>query len=71
MIQLKKASENKWIKKYRIRDFFLNTKLEKKTNLFLQKQPYLDYKKIKEISKINYNRKFPLGYVLIHKANIV
>ena len=71
MIQLKKASENKWIKKYRIRDVFLNTKLEKKTNLFLQKQPYLDYKKIKEISKINYNRKFPLGYVLIHKANIV
>ena len=33
MIQLKKASENKWIKKYRIRDVFLNTKLEKKTNL--------------------------------------
>jgi len=71
MIQLKKTSENKWIKKYHIKDVFLNTKLEKKTNLFLQKQPYLDYKKIKEILKINYNRKFPLGYVLIHNANIV
>ncbi len=64
MNQLNKLSNNNWTKKYSIDEVFLNSKLETQTNFYLKNQNYLDYKKIKKILKINYNKSYPIGYAL-------
>ena len=71
MKQIKKISINKWTKKYYINQVFFNSRLETQSINFLKNQNYLNYNEIKKILKINYDKKYPLGYVLKTKNEIV
>ena len=71
MRRIKKISSNKWTKKYYINQVFFNSRLETQSINFLKKQNYLNYNEIKKILKINYDKKYPLGYVLKTKNEIV
>ena len=46
---------------------FFNTSLAIKTNEYLKKQNYLDYNKIENFLKNNFNNKFPFGYVIMNQ----
>ena len=71
MDQKKRISSNKWTKKYRVDPVFLKSKLEAKAIKYLKNQNYLDFKKISQILRINYNNKYPLGYALKTQKKIV
>ena len=64
MDQIKTIPINKWTKKYYVDPVFFKSRLEAKSIKYLKNQNYLDFKKISQILKINYNKKNPLGYVL-------
>ena len=71
MNRLKGNLKNNWTKKYNIKEIFLNTPLHNKTINYLKNQNYIDYKEIKEILKINYNKNYPIGYAIKIKNKIV
>ncbi len=71
MDQKKRIPINKWTKKYYVDPVFFKSQLETKSVNYLKNQNYLDFKKISQILKINYNRKNPLGYVLKTQKKIV
>ena len=51
-------------KKIKVEPVFFKTELSLKTNKYLSEQKYLNFSKINKIIQINYNQKFPYGYVL-------
>ena len=71
MDQIKRIPSNKWIKKYSVDPVFFKSQLEAKSIKYLKNQNYLDFKKISQILKINYNKKKPLGYVLKTQKKII
>ena len=71
MDQIKRIPTNKWTKKYQVDPVFLKSQLEAKAIKYLKNQHYLDFKKISQILKINYNNKYPLGYALKTEKKIV
>ena len=71
MDQIKTIPINKWTKKYYVDPVFFKSRLEAKSIKYLKNQNYLDFKKISQILKINYNNKNPLGYVLKTQKKIV
>ena len=71
MDQIKRISSNKWTKKYCVSPVFFKSQLEAKSIKYLRNQSYLDFKKISQILKINYNKKNPLGYVLKKNKKVV
>ena len=71
MNQSKKNQKNIWTKKYSIKEIFLNTYLHNQTINYLKNQNYIDYKGIKKILQINYNKDYPIGYVIKIKNKIV
>ena len=71
MDQIKRIPTNKWTNKYQVDPVFLKSQLEAKAIKYLKNQNYLDYKKISQILKINYNKKYPSGYVLKTKNKVV
>ena len=71
MDQIKKIQNNKWTKKYSIDEVFFNGQLKTQTTDYLKNQDYLDYKKIKQVLKINFNKVYPIGYVLKVENKIV
>jgi len=71
MNQSKKNQKNIWTKKYIIKEIFLNTNLHNQAINYLKNQNYIDYKGIKKILQINYNKNYPIGYVIKIKNKIV
>ena len=71
MDQIKRIPTNKWTNKYQVDPVFLKSQLEAKAIKYLKNQNYLDFKKISQILKINYNNKYPLGYALKTQKKIV
>ena len=71
MNQSKKKQKNIWTKKYITKEIFLNTNLHIQAINYLKNQNYIDYKIIKEILQINYNKYYPIGYVVKIKNKIV
>ena len=71
MDQIKRISGNKWTKKYCVDPVLFKSQLEAKSIKYLKNQNYLDFRKISQILKINYNKKNPLGYVLKKNKKIV
>ena len=71
MNQSKKNQKNIWTKKYVIKEIFLNTNLHNQAINYLKNQNYIDYKGIKKILQINYNKDYPIGYVIKIKNKIV
>ena len=71
MNQIKRILGSKWTKKYYVDQVFLNSRLGSQTINFLKNQNYIDYKEIKKILKINFLKKYPSGYVLKIKNEIV
>ena len=71
MNQIKRITDNKWTKKYYVHPVFLKSRSETQSIKYLKNQNYLDFKQISQILKINYNKKYPLGYVLKTKNKIV
>ena len=51
-------------KKIKVEPVFFKTELSLKTSKYLSEQKYLNFSKINKIIQINYNQKFPYGYVL-------
>ena len=66
-----KTIQSKWTKKYIVKKLFYKDLLLLKVKVFLKKQKYLDYSKIKKIMEINFNKKFPICYVLVCNKKIV
>ena len=60
-----------WASNYQVREVFLGDNLYQKTLNYLKKQKYLDHSKIKELNKINFNKKFSVFNVLLYKQAIV
>lgn len=71
MDQIRRILGNKWTKKYYVDQIFFNGRLGSQTTNFLKNQNYIDYKGIKKILKINFLKKYPSGYVLKIKNEIV
>ena len=71
MDQIKIIPKNEWTKNYKVAPIYLKSKLENQSINYLKKQNYLDFKKIAQILKLNFNKKYPLGFVLKNKKNIV
>ena len=71
MDQLKRIPHNKWTKKYRVDSVFIKSKSTAKSLKYLQNQTYLDFKKISQILKINFNKNYPFGFVLKTQKKIV
>lgn len=71
MDQIKRIPNNKWTKKYKVVPIFLKSKLENKSISYLKSQNYLNFRKISQILKLNFNKKYPSGYVLKNKKKIV
>jgi hypothetical protein len=70
-MRYKKIISQKWANIYQVREVFLRDNLYQKTLNYLKRQKHLDPNKIKELNKINYNKKFPVFNVLLHKKVIV
>ena len=64
MRQIKRISSSKWTKGYDVEPIFFKSLLEKKSIKYLRNQKYLDFRKIYQILKINFNKKYPIGFVL-------
>ena len=71
MDQIKRIPDNKWTKKYYVHPVFLKSRTENQSIKYLKNQNYLDFKQISQILKINYNKKYPSGYVLKTKNKVV
>jgi len=70
-MRYKKIISQKWASIYQVKEVFLKDKLYQKSLNYLKKQNHLDYNKIKILNKINFNKKFPVFNVLLHKNVIV
>ena len=70
-MRYKKIISQTWANIYQVREVFLRDNLYQKTLNYLKRQKHLDPNKIKELNKINYNKKFPVFNVLLHKKVIV
>ena len=70
MHQSTRILKNNWIKKYNVKEVFLNTSLQSQTINYLKNQSYIDYKGINKILRINYNKYYPTGYVVETKNKI-
>ena len=71
MSQSKKLLLNNWTKKYNIKEVYIGTILQKKTISYLKNQNYIEYEGINNILQLNYNKKFPIGYVIKLKNKVV
>ena len=71
MIHQKRILQNNWTKKYKVSEVFHKTLLHKLTINYLKNQSYIDYKGIDQILKINFNKNYPIGYVVKIKNKIV
>ena len=67
MDQIKIIPKNEWTKNYKVAPIYLKSNLENQSINYLKKQNYLDFKKIAQILKLNFNKKYPLGFVLKNK----
>jgi len=71
MSHQKRILKNNWTKKYKVKEVLLETALQKLTVNYLRNQSYIDYKGINQILKINYNKNYPIGYVVKIRNKIV
>ena len=70
MVHTKILLKNIWTKNYSVKNIFLKDLKVNHINSYLKKQHFIKYEKIKKNFLIQYNKKYPVGYILQNQVMI-
>jgi hypothetical protein len=71
MVHTKILLKNIWTKNYSVKNIFLKDLKVNHINSYLKKQHFIKYEKIKKNFLIQYNKKYPVGYILQNQNQTV